>query len=307
MTTNTPVIEGTVTNVARTRCVADINGNPVEFHVPGGIIRANGGRNPVRVGDRVSLTLRSGTIVLDKIAERDSTFERTHSEPGRSDRRSAIAANLALALFVLPATFSEGPLRMLDRMLVGACEAEIDAAICINKWDLVSDHEGRRDRLRPYRQAGWRLFFTTAPAGDGVGELTAYLPAGLSAFVGPSGAGKTTLIAAITGRTDLKTEAVNALTGKGRHATTAVSAYAIGNGRWVVDAPGLKTFGVGQATGEAVMAAFPQIESASSTCRQRWCTHQREPGCGIQAGLSAGQIDLRRWQSFQILMAEASD
>lgn len=307
MSRPTPAWHGIVTNVARSRCLAAVAENEVEFHVPGSMIRDNGGRNPVRVGDRVTLALRSGTLVLQSIEERTSEFQRTHAEQGRSPRSATIAANLAMAVFVLPATAERRHLRMLDRMLVGACWADIPALVCVNKWDLVTDPGGLQNRLRPYRDEGWPIQYTIAPAGDGVAGLLDLLPPGLSAFIGPSGAGKTTLIRAITGRADLKTLGVNSRTGKGRHVTTAVSAYQIDPDRWVVDAPGLKTFGLAQAPPEMVMAAFPEIERAAADCQQRWCDHRDRGGCQVAADIRSGAISHERWASFRLLIAEVSD
>ncbi len=298
-------IEGIVTNVSRSRCLAQVSGSQIAFHVPGGLIRKNGGRNPARVGDRVMLTLRSGTIVLDSILPRQSQLQRTHTEEGRASRGATIATNLALALFVLPASFEPRQTRMLDRMLVGASWAQISAAICINKIDTVKDLEPVRERLSAYAAAGWDLLYTVAPAGDGLAQLVDYLPDGLSAFIGPSGAGKTTLISAITGRSDLKTLGVNTFTGKGRHATTAVSAYQVDQHRWVVDAPGLKTFGVAQAPRTAVRHAFPEIASAEEDCIARWCDHSTARGCRVQAEIRAGRITRERLGSFKVLLAEA--
>ena len=305
MSRPTPTWQGVVTNVARSRCVAAVGENEVEFHVPGSMIRDNGGRNPVRVGDRVTLALRSGTLVLQGIGERTSEFQRTHAEQGRSPRSATIAANLAMAVFVLPATAERRHLRMLDRMLVGACWADIPALVCVNKWDLATDPAALQDRLRPYREEGWPIQYTIAPAGDGVAGLLELLPAGLSALIGPSGAGKTTLIRAITGRADLKTLGVNSHTGKGRHVTTAVSAYQVDPDRWVVDAPGLKTFGVAQAPQEMVLAAFPEIERAARYCRQRWCDHEGREGCRVAADIRSGLISRERWSSYRLLIAEA--
>ena len=306
MTPQPPVWTGVVINVARSRCLASIDGTEVEFHIPGSMIRKSGGRNPVRVGDRVTLELRSGTLVLQSIEQRESEFQRTHAEEGRSPRAATIATNLALAIFVLPATVEIRHLRMLDRMLIGAQWADIPELLCVNKWDLVTDAAALQSRLQPYRDAGLPIQFTIAPAGDGVAGLLDMMPSGLSAFIGPSGAGKTTLIRAITGRVDLKTLGVNSHTGKGRHVTTAVSAYQVDADRWVVDAPGLKTFGVAQAPRAAVEAAFPEISSAADSCQQRWCDHRNRPGCQVAADIGSGLILAERWESYRLLIAEAA-
>ena len=96
------MICGTVVQVSRTACEAEVSGSRGKFHVLGGTIRASGGKNPVRVGDKVKLTIHSGTMVLDEILSRESILQRTTTSHGRTVRRQ-IAANLAMAVFVIPA------------------------------------------------------------------------------------------------------------------------------------------------------------------------------------------------------------
>lgn len=300
------MVEGTVVRVSRTECEAEVDGNRVKFHVRGGTIRAAGGKNPVRVGDRVRLTVHSGTIVLDEVLPRDSILQRTTIAHGRSVRRE-VAANLAMAIFVIPAVESDPAmrprrLRLLDRMLVSAEHADLPALVCVNKIDLVTDQSELAAMIGVYQRAGYRVLQTCAPAGDGVDDLRASLPAGLSAFVGPSGAGKTSLITALTGRHDLKTLSVSASTGKGRHATTASEAFELDGGRWVVDVPGLRSFGLEDVEKEDLAYCFAEFRDFLGHCDNRWCTHLVEDGCAVLAAVDAGGIAPARHDSYRRLM-----
>ncbi len=283
-----------------------MDGNRVQFHVRGGTIREAGGKNPVRVGDWVRLTVHSGTIVLDEILPRESMLQRTTIAHGRTVRRE-VAANLAMAIFVIPAVESDPAmrprrLRLLDRMLVSAEHAELAAQVCVNKIDLVTDQSELAAIAGAYQRAGYRVLKTCAPAGDGVEALRDSLPAGLTAFVGPSGAGKTSLITALTGRHDLKTLAVSASTGKGRHATTSSEAFELDGGRWVVDVPGLRSFGLEDVDKEDLDYCFAEFREFLGQCDNRWCTHLVEDGCAVQAAVDAGVIEPARHDSYRRLM-----
>lgn len=297
--------EGTVVRVSRTDCEAEVAGNRVRFHVRGGTIRAAGGKNPVRVGDRVRLTVHSGTIVLDEILPRESMLQRTTTAHGRTVRRE-VAANLAMAVFVIPAVESDPAmrprrLRLLDRMLVSAESADLPAQICVNKIDLLGDQSELAAMIGIYQGAGYRVLRTCALAGDGVEILRDSLPEGLSAFVGPSGAGKTSLITALTGRHDLKTLAISASTGKGKHATTHSEAFELNDGRWVVDVPGLRSFGLEDVDREDLAYCFAEFREFLGQCDNRWCTHLIEDGCAVRAAVDGGLISPERHDSYRRL------
>ena len=302
------MIEGTVVRVSRTDCEAEVAGKRMRFHVRGGTIRAAGGKNPVRVGDRVRLSLHSGTVVLDEILPRESILQRTTTAHGRTVRRE-VAANLAVAVFVIPAVEADPAmrlrrLRLLDRMLVSAEYADLPAQVCVNKIDLVVDQSALAAMIGIYRRAGYPALQTCALAGDGVESLRASLPIGLTAFVGPSGAGKTSLITALTGRHDLKTLAVSASTGKGRHATTSSEAFELDADRWVVDIPGLRSFGLEDVDREDLAYCFAEFREFLGQCDNRWCTHLAEDGCAVRAAVEGGVIAPARHDSYRRLMED---
>ena len=49
---------------------------------------------------------------------------------------------------------------------------------------------------------------------------------------------------------------------------------------------------------------FADIQALASSCRFRDCTHAGEPGCAVQAAVSAGQLDAGRLANFRKLRAE---
>ena len=80
---------------------------------------------------------------------------------------------------------------------------------------------------------------------------------------------------------------VNAVTGRGRHTTTSALALPLPDGRgWVVDTPGVRSFGLHHVDPSRVINAFPDLEPGTEDC-PRGCTPRR-------AGLRAGR---RGWRT----------
>ncbi len=297
---------GTVTEVQRTHCRASVAHSEVQFHVPGRIIRDAGGKNPLRVGDRVLIGIRSGTLVLNTILPRESKLTRTMDEHGSVRKRSELAVNLALAMFVLPVTedsrLQTRRFRLLDRMLVGAQYAGINASICVNKLDLLEEQSGLDSMLQNYSKIDYPVLKTTALTGEGIDALRRSLPAGLTALVGPSGSGKTSIIRALTGLSNLTTLSVNTTTSKGRHATSSSKAYDLGNGCWVVDVPGLRSFGVDDVPPKELANHFREFEAHQGNCQDQFCTHVDNAGCAVKRAVNDNNIPSHRYESYLRMM-----
>jgi ribosome biogenesis GTPase len=95
---------------------------------------------------------------------------------------------------------------------------------------------------------------------------------------------------------------------EGKHTTRTSTLYhlphdesGIGGGD-VVDAPGVRDFGVWAMTVEAVRRGFGEIENAAQHCRFANCTHRAEPGCAVKQAVESRAISLRRYQSFLEMM-----
>lgn len=297
---------GTVTEVHRTHCRASVAHSELQFHIPGRIIRDAGGKNPVRIGDRVLIGMRSGTLVLNRILPRKSKLTRTMEEHGSVRTRSELAVNLALAMFVLPVTEHSAlqirRFRLLDRMLVGAQYAGINASICVNKLDLLEEQSGLDNMLQNYSEIDYPVLKTTALTGEGIDALKSSLPTGLTALVGPSGSGKTSIVRALTGRSDLTTLSINTTTSKGRHATSSSKAYDLGNKRWVVDVPGLRTFGVDDVPTKEIAKTFREFQAHTKNCQDQFCTHVESAGCAVKRAVDDNKISSHRYDSYLRMM-----
>ncbi|MDR2378531.1 MAG: ribosome small subunit-dependent GTPase A, partial [Bifidobacteriaceae bacterium] len=228
---------------------------------------------------------------------------------------------------------------MIDRQLVAAYDAGMDAVICLTKRDLGTDA-----RLRElYEPLGVAIATTggpgegggpgdggggpgdggngpgdggNGPAGggggrtDGIGrrltglERVAELLAGrTSVLVGHSGVGKSTLINQLVPGAGRTTGAVNLVTGKGRHTSSSAVALELPGGGWVIDTPGVRSFGLGHVKPDRVMAAFPDLAAQAAGC-PRTCPHGLQaPGCALAEWAADSSGRQARLESYLRILA----
>ncbi len=110
----------------------------------------------------------------------------------------------------------------------------------------------------------------------------------ISVLVGHSGVGKSTLVNALVPDADRAIGAVNDVTGRGRHTSTSALALALPRGGWIIDTPGIRSFGLAHVEPEDLIEAFPDLDEITADC-PRGCTHgEREPECALDVAVAAG-------------------
>jgi ribosome biogenesis GTPase len=219
------------------------------------------------------------------------------TEEGRGRERVIVAGADQM---VVVTALAEPPPRigMIDRQLVAAYDAGLEAVICLTKSDLGSPAELRAlyeplgveviatGRLRSDSEVPERAEDSERPIGadrgDGIGQppdpltglepLRERLTGHLSVLVGHSGVGKSTLINALVPGAARATGGVNLVTGKGRHTSSSAVALELPEGGWVIDTPGVRSFGLSHVRPERVLAAFPDLTDISDHC-PRGCPH----------------------------------
>ncbi|HUS22006.1 MAG TPA: ribosome small subunit-dependent GTPase A, partial [Aeromicrobium sp.] len=124
-----------------------------------------------------------------------------------------------------------------------------------------------------------------------------------SVLVGHSGVGKSTLVNALVPNADRTTSAVNEVTGRGRHTSTSALALPLPDGGWIIDTPGIRSFGLAHVDVDSVVAAFPDIAEICTAC-PRGCTHlASEPECALDTAVAAGTITVERVNSLRRILA----
>jgi ribosome biogenesis GTPase len=270
----------------------------------------------IAVGDRVCISLaEDGSGMIEEIAERERALARLAPiARGRgsrrwdrsgylSEREQVIVANPDQAVFVFSCANPSPSLRMLDRLLVGAEVQKIPAVVCANKVDLVGLSEAQA-LFGVYTEIGYPVLYTSAKRGAGIDALHDTLHGKLSALIGPSGVGKTSLLNAMQPDLGLRVREVSQATTKGRHTTVAPQLVPLDAGGWVADTPGIRALALFDVDPEELDAYFPDIAPLVTDCRFSDCTHSVEPDCAVIRAVEDGRVSEHRYESYVRLRDE---
>ena len=259
-------------------------------------------RQAIVTGDRVDAvgdtSGNEGTLArIVRIRERDTVLRRSADDTDEVER--IIVANADQLLIVVAAANPEPRPRLVDRYLVAAFDAGIHPILCITKTDLADP--------APFLQNFAGLDFpvvTSSQDAFPLDELRELLDGHTTVAVGHSGVGKSTLVNALVPEAGRATGVVNSVTGRGRHTSSSSTSYRVGSG-WIIDTPGIRSFGLGHVNPENILTAFSELAPLARDC-PRGCTHLvGAPDCAIIERVGAGelgQIGQNRLESLQRLL-----
>jgi ribosome biogenesis GTPase / thiamine phosphate phosphatase len=255
------------------------------------------GRRGVVVGDRVALvgdvSGRSDTLArVVRVEPRTSALRRTADDTDPFER--VIVAN-ADQLVVVTALADPPPRpRLVDRCLVAAYDAGLQPLLCLTKSDLSAPESF----LETYRALD--VPHVVVRKGGSLDGLVARLQDRVSVLVGHSGVGKSTLVNALVPGAGRATGGVNAVTGRGRHVSSSAVALELPDGGWVIDTPGIRSFGVAHVDLDRIIRAFPDLVPGTEGC-PRSCSHD-EPECALDDWVRDGHADPDRLESLRRLL-----
>lgn len=281
-----------VTAVDRGRWRTVVGSGTAGEHVVTAMRARELGRTPIVPGDVVGLVGdTSGTegslARIVKVHERSSFLRRSADDDDPTER--PLVANADLMVIVTALADPEPRGGMIDRCLVAAWVAGIDALLCLTKSDLRDP----ADFLAQYAPLGVEHVVTQLDAeGEvvGVEELDAHLQGRTSVLIGHSGVGKSTLLNALVPGADRATGHVNDVTGRGRHTSSSALALRLPDqSGWVIDTPGVRSFGLGHVSPEELLEAFADLAPLAEEC-PRGCTHAADaPDCALDAAVEEGR------------------
>lgn len=281
-----------------------IQSDEAQCRIKGKVLKnAEGFYNPIAPGDIVEI--EDGHIVA--LEKRRNLFAR-FNQKGQAPQ--ILAANVDLVLCVTsPASPPFRP-RFLDRVLLQADAAGIQAAIICNKYDLANNANGEGDddpdlldteeRLSDFERIGFPVLRISAHSGEGMDDFRRLIAGKFSVLVGQSGVGKSSIIKTLIPDIEIKTGAINKKFDRGNHTTTQPVLLDIPNiTARIIDTPGIRRFIPSGISPNEVILYMREFAPLAGKCSYGLsCSHRTEPGCKIMEAVHAGVIHEDRYESF---------
>ncbi|OAG70604.1 GTPase EngC [Corynebacterium ulcerans] len=230
------------------------------------------GRTAVEVGDRVGVvgdtSGRAGSLArIVKLEERTSVLRRTADDTDPYER--IVVANAHRLLIVCAVADPPPRAGFVERALVAAFVGNLQPILCLTKSDLADPTEFAEEF------SSLNVPVVVCGIDDPIAPVQELVTQSVTATIGHSGVGKSTLVNRLVPNAFRETGSVSGV-GKGRHTSTQAVALRLPDGGWIVDTPGIRSFGLAHVDADAVVGVFEDLSAAAESC-PRGCTHAGPP------------------------------
>ena len=287
-------------NIMTVRIDTEEGSKELECRIKGKVLKGcENFYNPLAPGDQVIVEYQKGVknALILSVEERRNYFSRFNQKGNKSQ---LLAANIDLLVCVTTAVSPPFRPRFIDRVLLQADIAGIDALIICNKTDLNYNDIDFDERLEDYKRIGYELLQISAKTGEGIEKLREKIASKTCVLTGQSGVGKSSIINALSPGLNIKEGGLNEKYNRGVHTTTMSLMFDLPScSAKIIDTPGVRRFIPDRIKKEEIIIHLKEFTPLSGKCSFGMsCSHKQEPGCKIMEAVSAGIIHEDRYESF---------
>ena len=252
------------------------------------------GRTPIVVGDEVAVVgdLSGTPDTLARIVRREdrrTVLRRTADDTDPTER--VVVANADQLLIVVALADPPPRTGFVERALIAAYAGGLTPVLCLTKSDLAP--------AAPFAAqfTGLDLTVVTAGRAESLDAVAPLLADQVTVLLGHSGVGKSTLVNRLVPDAERATGEVSGV-GKGKHTSTQSIALPLPGPGWVIDTPGIRSFGLAHVSADDVLHAFSDLSAAIDDC-PRGCGHlgpPADPECALDelTGAAADRVAAAR-------------
>ena len=259
--------------------------------------------NPIAVGDEVTVSTREngGEKMIEDISPRQNYIIR--QSPKKRGARHILAANLDQVILLVTLAHPRTSTGFIDRCLLTSVAYHIPVVLVFNKQDLMNPDskigKQQQEYMTYYRSIGYDVLETSAVESTGIQALEGAAKDKRSLLIGHSGVGKSSLLNALDPSLDLRTKEISKKYSKGVHTTTFAEMFPLPFGGEIIDAPGIKEFGVVDFDKGEVSTYMADFLPYVDHCKFANCLHVNEPNCAVYEAVLSG--DIAEWRYINYL------
>lgn len=264
--------------------------------------------NPIAVGDEVTLQFTDGKdgVITDVSPRRNYIIRKSVN---LSKQAHIIAANIDRAYLLVTLAAPETHMAFIDRFLVGAEAYRIPVTLLFNKMDFYfEEHLPLVDEvMEMYESIGYPCHKISALKQENIEFLREEIKGKQVVVNGLSGTGKSTLINALDSNLNIRTSNISISHLQGQHTTTFAEMHQLQTGGYIIDTPGIRSFGMYDLDRRIISHYFPEMRELLNKCKFHNCLHLNEPDCVIKEAVEEGEIHSSRYATYVDLMSEEGD